>query len=163
MELIKGVIAYVTHPDYQNDLFPPAMVIVRKKSPYAGYLAPPGGARKENENSEEAAIRELWEETRTKAKFELKMGNIKFLGDHDKSKKYDIDVLKFKYLSSEWMAGDDVDGIYWLEIKEAADQHLAPPFLKFYKEVKKIYLGMLATGLTLNSVLNTSKRIDIDV
>jgi len=114
------------------------LLIERAKEPFAGYWAFPGGFVEEGESCEEAALRELEEETR------LKLGAIQQIHTFSKPGRdprgWVVTVAFYAWVEKAAlipMAGDDAKNVKWFSI-----QHL--PTLAFdHQEILDKALALL--------------------
>ena len=93
------------------------LVVLRKKDPFKGSLAIPGGFMKEGERVEDAATREMLEETN------LNIEPIDILGVYsapNRDPRGHVVSIVFiaKIISGNAKAGDDADSFEWLTIED---------------------------------------------
>jgi len=93
------------------------LVVLRKKDPFKGSLAIPGGFMKEGERVEDAATREMLEETN------LKIEPIHILGVYsapNRDPRGHVVSIVFiaKMIGGNAKAGDDADSFEWLTIED---------------------------------------------
>ena len=116
------------------------LVVLRKKDPFKGSFAIPGGFMNEGERVEDAATREMLEET------SLNIELIDILGVYsapNRDPRGHVVSIVFiaKMLSGNAKAGDDADSFEWLTIedliknKRVAFDHIK--ILEDYREWKK--------------------------
>src|SRR5690606_17201676 len=97
------------------------LLVERGKAPWKGWLAFPGGSIEPGETSEQAAIRELKEETALEAKALSHVITVDLALEgkaYDKS--YYLSVFRANEVSGQEVAGDDAASIHWLTIEEMA-------------------------------------------
>ncbi|MEL4375241.1 NUDIX hydrolase [Brucella cytisi] len=97
------------------------LLVERGKEPWKGWLAFPGGSIEPGETPEQAAIRELKEETALDAKA---LSHVITLDLALEGKAYDtsyyLSVFRAWQVSGQEVAGDDAASIRWLAIDEMA-------------------------------------------
>jgi 8-oxo-dGTP diphosphatase len=97
------------------------LLVERGKEPWKGWLAFPGGSIEPGETPEQAAIRELKEETALDAKALSHVITVDLALEgkaYDKS--YYLSVFRAWQVSGQEVAGDDAASIRWLAIDEMA-------------------------------------------
>ena len=113
------------------------LLVLRKNPPSSGMWAIPGGRVHLGESLEQAAEREIQEETGVKIRagepvyvFETmekdEAGNIRF--------HYVVTDLKAEYVSGEVRAGDDALDARWFSAEEMGDEQIHPLTRKLLKE-----------------------------
>ncbi len=97
------------------------LLVERGKEPWKGWLAFPGGSIEPGETPEQAAIRELKEETALDARALSHVITVDLALEgkaYDKS--YYLSVFRAIEVSGQEIAGDDAASIHWLTIEEMA-------------------------------------------
>jgi len=106
-----------------------AVLVRRGKAPYAGLWSLPGGAVEAGETLEDAARREVLEETGLKVRIER---FLKFSGliapayEQKPASPIVIGVFQAKVTGGTISAGDDADDAIWADVKAAARLRLTP-------------------------------------
>ncbi len=115
------------------------MLVERGKEPWKGWLAFPGGSIEAGETPEEAAIRELKEETA------LDAGSLSHVITVDLAlegkayaKSYFLSVYRALDVSGIEQAGDDAAAIHWLTIEEMASANVTDSTLDVARAVVEI-------------------------
>lgn len=97
------------------------LLVERGKEPWKGWLAFPGGSIEAGETPEQAALRELKEETALVAKRLSHVITVDLaLEGKAYAKSYFLSVFRAFDLSGQEKAGDDAASIHWLSIEEMA-------------------------------------------
>ncbi|MEJ5018840.1 NUDIX domain-containing protein [Ochrobactrum vermis] len=97
------------------------LLVERGKEPWKGWLAFPGGSIEPGETPEEAAIRELKEETALEARALSHVITVDLaLEGQAYDKSYYLSVFRAMDVSGQEVAGDDAASIHWLTIEEMA-------------------------------------------
>ncbi|WP_183650144.1 NUDIX hydrolase [Brucella daejeonensis] len=95
------------------------LLVERGKEPWKGWLAFPGGGIEAGETPEEAAIRELREETALEAR---QLSHVITVDLALEGKAYDrsyyLSVFRAMRISGQEAAGDDAASIHWLTVEE---------------------------------------------
>ncbi len=122
---------------YNKDKF---LLIKRGKAPYLGHWSLPGGSQEVGETLEEAAIRELKEET------DLTATNMKFAKIRDRIT-YDEDgALKYHFVLATFVTNaftgqaralDDAADIGWFSLEEMKTMLTTPDTPEFIMEIMK--------------------------
>jgi len=123
------------------------LLVERGKEPWKGWLAFPGGSIELGETSEQAAIRELKEETALDAKALSHVITVDLALEgkaYDKS--YYLSVFRAWQVSGQEVAGDDAASIHWLTIEEMASARVTDSTLDVARAVAE----------------NEDKRLDIN-
>lgn len=97
------------------------LLVERGKEPLKGWLAFPGGGVEPGETAEQAAHRELYEETALTAASLTHVITVDLANDgnaYDHS--YFLSVYRAHDLSGEGVAGDDAVSLHWLTVEEMA-------------------------------------------
>ncbi|HWT62312.1 MAG TPA: NUDIX domain-containing protein [Ochrobactrum sp.] len=112
------------------------LLVERGKEPWKGWLAFPGGGIDAGETPEEAAIRELKEETA------LNAGSLSHVITVDLAlegkayaKSYFLSVYRALDVSGTEQAGDDAAAIHWLTIEEMASANVTDSTLDVARSV----------------------------
>jgi len=115
------------------------LLIQRKKEPFANFWAFPGGFVEEGESCEEAASRELWEETGIK----IQPNTLKQLHAFSKPNRdprgWVITVAYWSYINSDisLLAGDDAKNVAWFSL------HNLPPLAFDHQDILNKALDLL--------------------
>lgn len=97
------------------------LLVERGKEPWKGWLAFPGGGIEAGETPEQAAIRELKEETALDARALSHVITVDLaLEGKAYAKSYFLSVFRALDVSGEARPGDDAASIHWLTIAEMA-------------------------------------------
>lgn len=112
------------------------MMIRRKKDPFKGQLALPGGFVNEGETAEDAMKREAMEET------SLEVEPIDILGVYsdprrDPRKHIMSVVFVGIIIGGSGKAGDDAEGIEWVELADIERQQFAFDHITILRDYKK--------------------------
>ncbi len=95
------------------------LLVERGKEPWKGWLAFPGGGREPHETPEQAAIRELKEETALDARDLAHVVTLDLaLEGNAYRKSYFLSVFRAHDLSGAERPGDDAMAIRWLTVEE---------------------------------------------
>lgn len=103
------------------------LLVKRAKEPMKDWLAFPGGSVEKGETAEEAAKRELFEETALTAKKLTHYTTVDLVHDansYDQS--YFLAIFCAEDLSGDAKAGDDALSLHWLYSHEMQDAHATP-------------------------------------
>ncbi|MCC6013412.1 MAG: NUDIX hydrolase [Candidatus Verstraetearchaeota archaeon] len=116
------------------------LLVKRGNEPNKGLWSIPGGLIKLGEFPEEAAIRELKEETGLNAIIEKLLGvfNI-IIKDNDGRIKYHYIIIDYigKLIGGELKPGDDVLDAKWFDISELKNIQISPTVIKALEKIKK--------------------------
>jgi mutator protein MutT len=116
------------------------LLVKRGNEPNKGLWSIPGGLIKLGESPEEAAIRELKEETGLNAIIEKLLGvfNI-IIKDNDGRIKYHYVIIDYigKLIGGELKPGDDVLDAKWFDISELKNIQISPTVIKALEKIKK--------------------------
>jgi mutator protein MutT len=116
------------------------LLVKRGNEPNKGLWSIPGGLIKLGESPEEAAIRELKEETGLNAIIEKLLGvfNI-IIKDNNGRIKYHYIIIDYigKLISGELKPGDDVLDAKWFDISELKNIQISPTVIKALEKIKK--------------------------
>lgn len=111
------------------------LLVKRGKEPLKGSLAFPGGGVEAGESAEEAAHRELIEETG------LRCGSLTLVDTIDLSqegiygKTYNLSIYRALDLSGQEQAGDDAVSLHWLTIEEMLSYPVTVSTLAFARRI----------------------------
>ena len=111
------------------------LLVKRGKEPLKGSLAFPGGGVEAGESAEEAAHRELIEETG------LRCGSLTLVDTIDLSqeglygKTYNLSIYRAFDLSGQEQAGDDAVSLHWLTIEEMLNYPVTVSTLAFARRI----------------------------
>lgn len=94
------------------------LFIKRKKDPYKGCWALPGGFMEIDETPETAAIRELEEETNIRIQDVLQIGAFGAVGRDPRGRTISIAFLAFLNDDQEAKADSDADEVQWISLNE---------------------------------------------
>ena len=112
------------------------LLVERGKEPWKGWLAFPGGGVEAGETAEEAAIRELKEETALDAQ---SLSHVITVDLALEGKAYDqsyyLSVFRALDVSGDEQPGDDAAAIRWLTIEEMADEKVTDSTLDVARSV----------------------------
>jgi len=120
---------------YDKDKF---LLIKRGKAPYEGHWSLPGGSQEAGETLEEAARRELKEET------DLTATHLKFAKIRDRITYGDDGTLKYHFVLATFVtknftgkpkALDDAEDIGWFSLKDMEAMLTTPDTPKFIMEI----------------------------
>ena len=106
-----------------------ALLVRRARPPLAALWSFPGGLVEAGERLEEAAIREVREETGLEIDIVEPIDRAEVIRRDDKGKverHYVIIVFAGRFLSGEASAGDDADAVAWVDLSELAGYELTP-------------------------------------
>lgn len=112
------------------------LLVERGKEPWKGWLAFPGGSIEAGETPEEAAIRELKEETALDVRSLSHVITVDLaLEGKAYAKSYFLSVYRALDVSGIEQAGDDAAAIYWLSIDEMAHANVTDSTLDVARSV----------------------------
>ncbi len=114
------------------------LLVERGKEPWKGWLAFPGGSIEAGETPEQAALRELKEETALDAKRLAHVITVDLALERKAyAKSYFLSVFRAFDLSGQEKAGDDAASIHWLSIEEMAQAHVTDSTLDVARDVAR--------------------------
>ncbi len=122
---------------YDRDRY---LLIKRGKAPYKGHWSLPGGSQEAGETLEEAARRELKEETN------LNAPALTFAKIRDRINKDENDVLQYHFVLATFIAHeytgtpkalDDADDIGWFTLEDMKSLQTTPETPEFIVEIMK--------------------------
>lgn len=99
------------------------LLVERGREPSKGWLAFPGGSREDGETPQEAAIRELYEETGLAATQVTYLTTVTFnisTPEFPAAKPYNLAVFLAHDPVGEAVAADDAAAVHWLKVEEMA-------------------------------------------
>ena len=111
------------------------LLVKRGKEPLKGSLAFPGGGVEAGESSEQAAHRELLEETG------LTCGHLRLIDTIDLSKEglygsvYNLSIFRATHISGIEQAGDDAVSLHWLSVDEMLNHIVTVSTLAFARRI----------------------------
>jgi len=112
------------------------LLVERGKEPWKGWLAFPGGSIEAGETPEEAAIRELKEETNLDAASLSHVITVDLaLEGKAYAKSYFLSVFRAFNISGIEQAGDDASSIHWLTIEEMTNANVTDSTLDVARSV----------------------------
>ncbi|WP_184220600.1 NUDIX hydrolase [Paenochrobactrum gallinarii] len=112
------------------------LLVKRGKEPKKGWLAFPGGSVEQGETPEQAALRELQEETALHAKNLRHFITVDLAldaGAYDRS--YYLAIFCAHEISGNEMAGDDAVSLHWLTVEEMDSLLVTPSTLDVARKV----------------------------
>ena len=113
-----------------------ALLVRRARAPLASIWSFPGGVVEIGERLEEAAAREVHEETGLRVEIVEAIDRAEVIR-HDNTGKverhYVIIVFSGRYISGEAEAGDDADAVGWVDLSQAASYELTPDTARIFK------------------------------
>jgi len=113
-----------------------ALLVRRARQPLAAIWSFPGGVVEIGERLEEAAAREVHEETGLRVEIVEAIDRAEVIR-HDGTGKverhYVIIVFSGRYISGEAEAGDDADAVSWVDIQQSASYALTPDTARILK------------------------------
>lgn len=115
------------------------LLVVRGRPPARGLLAFPGGRVEPGETDEEAARRELFEETRLEAGPLRHLRTIEIRPDSPGggSSFFLLAVFLTESVTGEARAGDDAASLHWLSVEEMAREPITDSTLEFAREISE--------------------------
>lgn len=112
------------------------LLVERGKEPWKGWLAFPGGSIEAGETPEQAAIRELKEETALDAASLSHVITVDLaLEGKAYAKSYFLSVFRALGISGTEQAGDDAASIHWLTVEEMAEANVTDSTLDVARSV----------------------------
>lgn len=112
------------------------LLVERGKEPWKGWLAFPGGSIEAGETPEDAAIRELKEETALEAGLLSHVITVDLaLEGKAYAKSYFLSVFRALDISGTEQAGDDAASLHWLTIAEMAKVNVTDSTLDVARSV----------------------------
>ncbi|MFC7065190.1 NUDIX hydrolase [Brucella rhizosphaerae] len=112
------------------------LLVERGKEPWKGWLAFPGGSIEAGETPEEAAVRELKEETALNAGALSHVITVDLaLEGKAYAKSYFLSVYRAFDVSGIEQAGDDAAAIHWLSVEEMASANVTDSTLDVARSV----------------------------
>ncbi|MGU3400284.1 NUDIX hydrolase [Brucellaceae bacterium D45D] len=114
------------------------LLVERGKEPWRGWLAFPGGSIEAGETPEQAALRELKEETALDAGRLAHVITVDLaLEGKAYAKSYFLSVFRALDLSGREQAGDDAVSIHWLSIEEMAQAQVTDSTLDVARDIAR--------------------------
>ena len=113
-----------------------ALLVRRARPPLAPIWSFPGGGVEIGEQLEEAAAREVLEETGLHVEIAGAIDRAEIIRRDEKGlveRHYVIIVFAGRYISGEAQAGDDADAVNWIAPSEIADYDLTPDTARILK------------------------------
>lgn len=119
------------------------LLVERGREPWKGWLAFPGGRREEGETPEEAARRELMEETGLLAERLTHFSTVDLSQDSASAYEtsYYLAVFRAHDITGEAVAADDAAAILWLNLDEMAKAQVTESTLIVAREVARLEDG----------------------
>ncbi|MBV2142705.1 NUDIX domain-containing protein [Falsochrobactrum sp. TDYN1] len=120
------------------------LLVRRGKEPWKGWLAFPGGSVEAGETAQEAALRELKEETALDAGSLAHVITVDLaLEGQAYEKSYYLSVYRAFDLSGREQAGDDAVSIHWLTVEEMATANVTESTLDVARSVAEREDGLI--------------------
>lgn len=114
------------------------LLVKRGKEPWKGWLAFPGGGIERGETPEQAAHRELFEETALRAETLSHVITVDLAQEGNAYRKsYFLSVYRAHRISGHAIAGDDAASIHWLTLDEMTDAMVTDSTLAVARDVAK--------------------------
>lgn len=114
------------------------LLVKRGKEPWKGWLAFPGGGIEQGETPEQAAHRELFEETALRAETLSHVITVDLAQEGDAYRKsYFLSVYRAHDISGHEIAGDDAASIHWLTLDEMANAKVTDSTIAVARDVAK--------------------------
>lgn len=111
------------------------LLVKRGKEPLKDYLAFPGGGVERGETGEQAAKRELREETGLSCASLQLVETIDLSQEGLYGKTYNLNIYRAYDLSGTEQAGDDAVSLHWLTIEEMLDHDVTVSTLAFARRI----------------------------
>lgn len=112
------------------------LLVKRGKEPKKDWLAFPGGSVEQGETPEQAALRELHEETALTAKSLKHFITVDLAldaGAYDRS--YYLAIFRAHDISGHELAGDDAVSLHWLTVEEMTTMMVTPSTLEVARKL----------------------------
>ena len=133
------------------------LLVQRKKDPYKGEWAFPGGFMEIDETPESAVARELEEETGIKAKKVMQIGAFGAVNRDPRGRTVSIAYLTLLDNEQEAIAASDASAVKWFNLK-------ALPELAFdHNNILHAAIGFVSAASTLNLVRSSLELPDAEV
>ena len=113
-----------------------ALLVRRARPPMASIWSFPGGLVETGERLEEAAVREVREETGLDVEIVAPIDRAEVIRRDDTGKverHYVIMVFAGRYISGEARAGDDADAVAWVDLSQLDGYELTPDTARILK------------------------------
>ena len=113
-----------------------ALLVRRARPPMASIWSFPGGLVETGERLEEAAVREVREETGLDVEIVAPIDRAEVIRRDDTGKverHYVIMVFAGRYISGEARAGDDADAVAWVDLSQLEEYELTPDTARILK------------------------------
>ncbi|MCO4319782.1 NUDIX domain-containing protein [Phyllobacterium sp. 21LDTY02-6] len=114
------------------------LLVERSREPSKGWLAFPGGSREDGETPQEAALRELREETGLVATAVTYLDTVTFdlsTPEYPAPRPYRLAVFRAHDPIGEAIAADDAAAIHWLTFEEMAEHRVTESVLDFARHL----------------------------
>lgn len=112
------------------------LLVRRGKEPKKHWLAFPGGSVEQGETPEQAAMRELHEETALHAKILKHFITVDLALDANSyNRNYYLAIFRAHEISGHELAGDDALSLHWLTIEEMTTMQVTPSTLEVARKV----------------------------
>jgi 8-oxo-dGTP diphosphatase len=116
------------------------LLVKRGRAPYLDYWSLPGGTRQQNESMEEAACRELAEETGltcNKLTFIMEFEPGIQAAETDASQHYCLSVFSCLDFSGTTIAGDDAIDAVWCKVSQLNRYQLTPGLAEIIDQLRQ--------------------------